>query len=533
MPKPLGRVTRRTVLRGTIAGGSMLLAGAALPRLIRPGRAAAAVAAETMRPGMPHGVMSGDVTADSAVVWSRSDRPARMIVEYDTTDSFRDPRRIVGPAALPESDFTARVVLTDLPADEHIFYRVGFEDLGDLKTLSGPLLGRLRTAPAKARDITLVWGGDTVGQGWGINPDWGGMKIYQAMAAVRPDLFIHSGDCIYADGPIQAEVALPDGSVWKNLVLEGKHKVAETLDEFRASYRYNLMDEHVRRFNADVAQIFQWDDHEVLNNWYPTEILPADDARYTEKSVALLAARARRAFLDYTPTRLDAIDPERIRRVIRYGPQLDIFVIDMRSYRAPNSANVQTSESEVTAFLGRDQVRWLKQALLASKATWKIIAADMPIGLVVGDGDTAFENLANGDGPALGRELEMAGLLRFIRDNEIANTVWLTADVHYAAAHYYDPAKAQFREFAPFWEFVAGPLNAGSFGPTKLDNTFGPQVMFQKAPPEGQVNLPPSAGLQFFGKVAIQGATGLMTVSLHDLTGSEIYRIELPPKGIA
>ena len=63
------------------------------------------------------------------------------------------------------------------------------------------------------------------------------------------------------------------------------------------------------------------------------------------------------------------------------------------------------------------------------------------------------------------------------------NVVWLTADVHYCAAHYYDPARAVFRDFDGFWEFVAGPLNAGSFGPDTLDGTFGPQVVFSKAPP--------------------------------------------------
>ncbi|MBX6323948.1 MAG: alkaline phosphatase D family protein [Rhodospirillaceae bacterium] len=534
MPKGPTRITRRTVLRGSLAGGSMLLAGAALPRLIRPARAAAALSAETMRPGLPHGVMSGDVTVDSAVVWSRTDRPARMIVEYDTTDSFAHAQRIVGPAALPETDYTARVILTDLPADQHIFYRVSFQDLGDLKTVSGPLVGRLRTAPTAPRDITLLWSGDTAGQGWGINPDWGGMRIYAAMAEARPDLFIHSGDTIYADGPIEAEKKLPDGSVWRNVVLEGKHKVAETLDEFRANYKYNLMDEHVRRFNAEVAQVFQWDDHETRNNWYPSQTVPDSDTRYSQRSVALLSARAKRAFQEYAPMRLDPLDPERIRRVIHYGPQLDIFVLDMRSYRGPNTANRQPQEGPDTDFLGRAQLRWLEQELLASRATWKIIAADMPIGLIVPDGDSGnFENLANGDGPPLGRELEMARLLRFIRDSDICNTVWLTADVHYAAAHYYDPGKAQFQDFAPFWEFVAGPLNAGTFGPNPLDNTFGPQVMFQKAPPAGQSNLPPSAGLQFFGKVRIEGASGVMTVSLHDLGGAEIYRIELPPQGVA
>jgi phosphodiesterase/alkaline phosphatase D-like protein len=34
----------------------------------------------------------------------------------------------------------------------------------------------------------------------------------------------------------------------------------------------------------------------------------------------------------------------------------------------------------------------------------------------------------------------------------------LTADVHYTAAHYFDPNKAAFQDFDPFWEFVSGPI---------------------------------------------------------------------------
>ncbi|BAZ09298.1 hypothetical protein NIES4071_11060 [Calothrix sp. NIES-4071] len=62
--------------------------------------------------------------------------------------------------------------------------------------------------------------------------------------------------------------------------------------------------------------------------------------------------------------------------------------------------------------------------------------------------------------------------------------------VHYAAAHYYDPNKAQFKNFKPFWEFVADPLNSGTFGPNKLDDTFGPEVKFQSVSP----GIKPSSG---------------------------------------
>ncbi len=68
----------------------------------------------------------------------------------------------------------------------------------------------------------------------------------------------------------------------------------------------------------------QWDDHEVLNNWYPGEI--HDDKRYAVKDVTLLAARAKRAFLEYAPLRIPAAGPARIHRSISYGPSLDVFV---------------------------------------------------------------------------------------------------------------------------------------------------------------------------------------------------------------
>jgi alkaline phosphatase D len=522
---------RRRFLTGSAALGGLALGA---PRLAWGQAAPAIVTSDSMRPQAAHGVMAGDVGADGAVIWSRADRPSRMIVEYASSDSFADAKRLVGPHAIEATDFTARVLLRDLAPGQEVFYRISFLDLGDLKTASVPVTGRFRAAPGAARDITFQWSGDTAGQGWGIDRDWGGMKIYEVMRQAQPDLFIHCGDTIYADGPLKAEVALADGKVWKNIVTPEKSKVAETLDEFRGNYKYNLLDDNVRRFNAEVPQIWQWDDHEVTNNWSASKDLSADN-RYTEKRVPVLIARATRAFLEYAPMRPSAEETERVYRHIPYGPLLDVFVIDMRSYRGPNSFNRQSTPGDDTAFLGRAQIQWLKQGLLRSRALWKVIASDMPIGLQVGDGKDAegrerFENLANGDGPPLGREMEIANLLSFIKHAGIRNTVWVTADTHYTAAHHYDPAKAQFTDFEPFWEFMSGPLNSGTFGPSRTDNTFGIDVVWQKAPETGQANLPPSAGLQFYGEARIEARTGAMTVFLKDLTGTTLWQRTLAPE---
>jgi alkaline phosphatase D len=95
------------------------------------------------------------------------------------------------------------------------------------------------------------------------------MRIYDAMARARPDIFIHCGDTVYADQPLSAEVALGDGTVWRNLVTPAKSKVAETLEEFRGQHLYNLLDANLRRFNSEVSQVVLWDDHEVRDNWCP------------------------------------------------------------------------------------------------------------------------------------------------------------------------------------------------------------------------------------------------------------------------
>ena len=107
-------------------------------------------------------------------------------------------------------------------------------------------------------------------------------------------------------------------------------------------------------------------------------------------------------------------------------------------------------------------------------------------------------------------------------------TIFVTADVHYTAAHHYDPDRAVFQEFEPFWEFVSGPLHAGTWTPGRLDNTFGPRVAFQKA--STTENLPPSYGLQFFGHVKIAGNSGVMTVTLRDAADAALWSVDLTPQ---
>ena len=116
------------------------------------------------RPVVTHGVQSGDVSTDGGVVWARADRPSQMMVEVATTESFSEARALPPIAALPESDFTAKMLLENLPPGQDIFYRVKFRDLSHPDISGEAVTGRFRTAPADRRDVSFVWGGDVAGQ---------------------------------------------------------------------------------------------------------------------------------------------------------------------------------------------------------------------------------------------------------------------------------------------------------------------------------------------------------------------------------
>jgi alkaline phosphatase D len=209
---------RRTFIKHALAGGVAL---SGLGGILYSRQAPAVIASDSLRPMAPWGLQIGDALGERAIVWSRSDKPARMFVEWSRDESFANAVTLRGPHALDVTDMTARLDLTNLPPESDVFVRAIFEDLDSGKARSEPVVGRFRTPPAKRRDVRFVWSGDTCGQGWGIDLSVGGMKIYEAMRRARPDFFIHSGDTIYADGPLTERVTDTTGKlIWSNAFLD-------------------------------------------------------------------------------------------------------------------------------------------------------------------------------------------------------------------------------------------------------------------------------------------------------------------------
>jgi len=64
-----------------------------------------------------------------------------------------------------------------------------------------------------------------------------------------------------------------------------------------------------------------------------------------------------------------------------------------------------------------------------------------------------------------------------------------------------------------------------------LDNTFGPRAVFQKGCSGAQRDdLAPCFGLQFFGHVAIDGASEVMTVTLKDVADHDLWSTKIEPR---
>ena len=117
-----------------------------------------------------------------------------------------------------------------------------------------------------------------------------------------------------------------------------------------------------------------------------------------------------------------------------------------------------------------------------------------------------------------------------MRARAITNTVWISADVHHASAIHYHAGRAAFGDFLPFWEIVAGPINAGngSMEDNFLDPTFGPQIVHATVP-TALADKSPRAGLQFFGMGEIDPASRALTLSINDLDGRQLWHRSLDP----
>jgi alkaline phosphatase D len=466
-----------------------------------------------------HSVTSGDVTNNSAVIWSRANGEAEMHVEYDTTANFSHPRSTQNIVlANQTTDYTGHVKLEDLSPDTIYYYRVWFVSTHGNKTesqVSDTSAGSFRTAPDPSesesesdRPIRFIFAADLGGQKHCRQVDKGGYSIFEKMRERSPDFFIANGDMIYADDQCPAEGPTND---WHNI--QGNFSgiadpsinwtnPVQVRDVYLKHWQYNKADPYVQSFLQNTSMYSQWDDHEVINDfgalWPYWNSFNKDREGYSN-----IVKEGRDAFFNYSPIDRNLDDTNRIYKSFSWGPNLDLMILDARSYRSPNNL-ADTVENNKT-MLGNEQLKWLEQRLSNSSATWKVVSSDVPISVPTGANASILgrDGWANGNDTAsfsnmTGFERELQELLKYLDNNNVKNIVFVTTDVHFPANIRYEVDANNDGDKLTFHEIISGPLSAFRFGTPggvpipQLDTTFEPQILYKEG------------GIFNFGYVRIQ-----------------------------
>jgi alkaline phosphatase D len=333
-------------------------------------------------------VQSGEVSTTTAVLMARCNNAVNSAVTFSYNAASGGSTSTVSGSVTSATDYTISVRVTGLTANTRYSYSATC--VGSTGTKTSRVASFKTTPPADAfADVKFVWAADLAGQGWGRWPGLtvkdinnvdivGGYPIFQTMQSVNPDFAVFQGDMIYADNPCPEYVVMPEevgGSVWYNN--PSKPFVAVTVDDFRFNWKYNHGDAKMQNFLAQTPIYVQWDDHEVSNNWFPGKILgPPSYPNGT--SANALAAASLQAFYEFNPLLAGSL----IYRRQSFGKHMEIFFVDLRSYRSSNVlASVNTS---VVDMMGATQLAWFLSALRNSTATWKILSMDDPISLITG-----------------------------------------------------------------------------------------------------------------------------------------------------
>ena len=82
-------------------------------------------------------------------------------------------------------------------------------------------------------------------------------------------------------------------------------------------------------------------------------------------------------FFEFSPIDRNQTDSNRIYRSFNWGKNLDLFMLDAHSYRSQN--NLPDTIQYNKKLYGKQELEWLKNGLVGSNATWKVVSNTVPI----------------------------------------------------------------------------------------------------------------------------------------------------------
>lgn len=250
-----------------------------------------------------------------------------------------------------ERDFTRAFRLEGLePATE---YRIEVEGRGEGEgEPSASLTGRFRTAPpveVPARVSFMVTTGHSH-----VDMDGPeiGYRIYDEMRELEPSFLVHTGDILYYD------------------------TFAKTLDLARWGWQFQYSFPGTVRFHREVPAYFIKDDHDTWMN----DCWPGMKTNYMGE---FTFAQGQAVYLEQVGM------GERQWRTVRWGKDLQIWLVEGRDHRSPNDM----PDGPDKTIWGAEQKAWFKETVNASDATFRVLISPTP--LVGPDRPSKGDNHAN------------------------------------------------------------------------------------------------------------------------------------------
>lgn len=355
-------------------------------------------------PFLGNGVKIGEVTSSSAIVWGRLTQDADHNIgglpfASVSTEDREELARIGGPtqgyagqipedkgledmeAALPgrggemrliywpdgeteqqtaldwvpvdaAKDYTRQFRLDNLlPATAYRFRVEG--RAASASQINALVENSFRTAPAPTAADRVVFTVVT-GQMWNTRDSQKGQKIYPSMSRLDPSFFVHTGDIVYYDTE----------DPW-----------VTHIDLARFKWNRSYSQPYLRDFHDHVPSYFIKDDHDSWqNDDWPT---------MSENRMGLFDwDQGKDVFLEQVPM------GDRTYRTIRWGRDLQVWLMEGRDFRSPNDA----PDGPDKTIWGNAQMEWFKQTVAASNATFRILISPTP---VVGPDHLWKENTAD------------------------------------------------------------------------------------------------------------------------------------------
>jgi len=470
----------------------------------------------------PLGVAAGEVTSSRAILWTRTQAPRPVVIEVAPVRDFSRGVLRKDAQASADRDNTVKVRFDQLQPRVRYFYR--FRS-GTSVSETGTFL----TAPPRTQavDVAFAYSGDSDGTRVGQAPAHGPFAILDQVRRENPDFFIYLGDTIYADSSLA-------------------RAPATTVEGYRRKYQENRRAIFLRNLLRSTSVIAVADDHEVLNDYDPQTVEP-------ERLRAGL-----QAFREYMPLPEETEGP--LFRALRWGREVELIVLDERSYRSPQAhkggrcdnpagsgipdlgptyppplrqafaplvrqfalpappACLAAIADGARTMLGPAQKSWLRETLLRSDATWKVIVNEVAIQELFGNPYDRWEGYA----------AERAEILRFIRDQGIRNVVWITADLHATIVN-----EVRISTFAPRFEptgmieVIVGPIATTTYA-GGITSVVGPAAVPAYAgflaarPPQGMGATCVSLDQFSYATVQASASAKTLTVTPKDSSGRPI-----------